>query len=52
MTDKKIKTVKGLVRDLRTIRDSVNAKLEKMTSEQRREYFQQLRDKNHSLNKR
>lgn len=48
MTNKNVKTVKGLVKDLRTIRDKINSELEKMTSEQRKEYFQRLRAKSHS----
>jgi len=48
MTNKNIRTVKGLVKDLRTVRDQINIELEKMTPEQRREYFQRLRDESHS----
>ena len=48
MTNKNVNTVKGLVKDLRTVRDQINANLEKMTSEQRSEYFQRLRAKSHS----
>ena len=48
MTNKNVKTVKGLVKDLRTVRDKINAELEKMTSEQRKEYFKRLRTKSHS----
>ncbi len=45
MTNKEIKTVKGLVADLRSIRDDLNVELEKMTSKQRREFFQKMRAK-------
>ena len=48
MTNKNVNTVNGLVRDLRTVRDQLNADLEKMTPEQRSEYFRQLRAKSHS----
>ena len=47
MTNKNVKTVKGLVKDLRAVRDQINAELEKMNSKQRSEYFQQLRAKSH-----
>lgn len=48
MINKKVKTVKGLVADLRTIRDKMNAELENMTSEQRKDFFRRLRAKSHS----
>ncbi len=48
MISKKVKTVKGLVKQLRTIRDQMNAELENMSSEQRTEYFKKLREKSNS----
>lgn len=48
MTKRKIKTVNGLVNDLRGIRDKMNAELAQMTSKQRTEYFKQLRSKSKS----
>lgn len=46
-----MKTVKGLVDDLRTIRDKMNSELAKMTSEQRTKYFQKLRESYNSQHK-
>lgn len=48
MISKKVKTVKGLVKQLRSIRDKMNAELEHMTPVQRTEYFAKLRAKSHS----
>ena len=48
MISKKVKTVKGLVKQLRTIRDKMNSELENMTAEQRSEYFHKMRIKSHS----
>lgn len=48
MISKKVKTVKGLVNQLRSIRDKMNADLEHMTSEQRTEYFKKMRERSHS----
>jgi hypothetical protein len=48
MISKKVKTVKGLVKQLRTIRDKMNVELGNMTPEQRTEYFVKLRAKSHS----
>jgi hypothetical protein len=45
MIKSKVKTVKGLVKQLRAIRDEMNAELEHMTSEQRMAYFQKMREK-------
>jgi len=45
MIEKKVKTVKGLVKQLRSIRDKMNAELENMTAEQRSKYFQRMREK-------
>lgn len=45
MKTKEVKTVKGLVKQLRTIRDRMNAELENMTSDQRTEYFRKMREK-------
>ncbi len=45
---KKIKTVKGLVKQLRSIRDKMNAELENMTSEDRMNYFKNMRLKSNS----
>ncbi len=48
MTGKNVKTVKGLVKQLRSIRDKMNAELERMTPEQRTEYFRKMRAKSYS----
>lgn len=48
MSRNKVKTVKGLVKQLRSIRDRINAELENMTAEQRTEYFKQMREKSPS----
>ena len=48
MNSKEVKTVKGLVKDLRTIRDKMNAELEKMNAEERSIFFRQLKARNHS----
>ncbi len=45
MISEKVTTVKGLVKDLRVIRDKMNAELENLTSEQRKEFFRELRAK-------
>ncbi len=47
MIRKKIKTVKGLVKQLRSIRDKMNTELENMTPEQRTAYFKKMREKSH-----
>ena len=48
MSKQEIKTVKGLVKQLRSIRDKMNVELEQMSSQQRTEYFQEIRAKSHS----
>ena len=48
MKNKNVKTVKGLVKQLRSIRDKANAELQNLTSEQRTEYFKKMRERNHS----
>lgn len=48
MISKKVKTVKDLVKQLRTIRDNMNVELGNMTPKQRTEYFTSLRAKSHS----
>lgn len=48
MSKQEIKTVKGLVKQLRSIRDKMNVELEQMSSQQRTEYFQKIRAKSHS----
>lgn len=48
MTKKKIKTVKGLVKQLREVRDAINKELQNMTREQRTEYFRKMRLRNNS----
>ncbi|MEX0968097.1 MAG: hypothetical protein WD077_12730 [Bacteroidia bacterium] len=45
MIRKKVKTVKGLVKQLRSIRDKMNAELADMTPEQRTEYFRKMRER-------
>ena len=47
MISKKVKTVKGLVKQLRSIRDKMNLDLELMSPEQRTEYFKKMREKSH-----
>jgi hypothetical protein len=42
MTKKKIKTVKGLVKKLRTIRDNLNVELSQMNSKERMLFFKSL----------
>ena len=48
MSKQKVKTVKGLVKQLRSIRDKMNVELERMTPKQRTEYFRKMRAKSHS----
>ena len=48
MSKQEIKTVKGLVKQLRSIRDKMNVELEQMSSQQRTEYFQKIRARSHS----
>ncbi len=45
MKTKEVKTTKGVVKQLRAIRDKINVELEKMTAEQRTEYFRKMREK-------
>ena len=40
-----VKTVKGLVKDLRSIRDELNLELQQMSPEQKRAYFEEMRKK-------
>ena len=48
MMNKKVKTAKGVVKQLRTIRDKINQALQHLTPEKRTEYFRKLRIKNSS----
>lgn len=41
--NKKVETVKGLVKQLRIIRDKMNSELENMTFEERMQYFKSMR---------
>lgn len=45
MTKQKVKTVKGLVKQLREVRDKMNKELANMTTEQRLAYFKKMREK-------
>lgn len=45
MTKKKDIKTKGLVEQMRVIRDKINIDLEDMTHEERSEYFKKMRDK-------
>lgn len=48
MISNDVKTVKGLVKELRSVRDKLNVDLEHMTPAQRTEYFRKMRERSHS----
>ena len=45
MIKEKVKTQKGLVKKLRTIRDRINVDIQDMTLEQERAYLKKMRQK-------
>jgi hypothetical protein len=46
MIREKIKTEKGLVKKLRTIRDKMNEEMQDMTFEEMKEYLKRMREQN------